>query len=676
MVSDKIINKNWRFIKKDVKDAYLPEFNDKAWTEIDLPHTWNALDVQDGGGKRNIFFKKSDPGYYRGVGWYRTSLFLPSNIDQYRAFIRFEAAGSVADVYFNGNKLGQHLGAFSAFCYEITPYLNRNAENILAVKVDNSWRVDLPPLSGDFPVMGGLYRPVHLIIKAKTCITPLDYASPGVYIKQEKVSKLKADIELRTKISNMDQNVKEIALNYTILDAEGEKIKQSTKSLEIGFNNIIDVVQHISIENPHLWNGRDDPYLYTAKFELIKNNEVIDYMDQPLGLRYYHVDAESGFYLNGKPYAIRGVNRHQDRLNKGWALSYEDQNEDLQIIMEMGANAVRLAHYQHSDYFYQICDKKGILVWAELCIVDRVNFSKAFFENSRNMLIELIRQNYNHPSIFTWSLANELGIFQFRNPIKIIKKLNQIAHNEDSKRPTTIAGIFAAFFRKKLHRITDLIGWNYYPGWYYNSAKNMGPRLIKLNKVGNNRGCCVSEYGAGASIFQHQQNLTEKDKIKPYGKFHPEEKQNIVHEENYKQMVALPFVWGSFIWNMFDFAVSFRDEGDTPGRNDKGVVTYDRKVKKDVYYFYKANWTKEAMIYITSRRHKERNVPFTEIKIYSNCAEIEMLLNEKSLGKAPKEDFCISRFPKIELKKGLNKVEAIGKLNDQVVSDSINWYLK
>ena len=666
-----LADKQWCFLKEDIKDAYKENLKDEKWEKILLPHTWNSLDVQEGKAKVGGLFRHKKQGYYRGIGWYRIKFLIPEEQKDKRIFIRFQAAGSVAEVYLNENLIGTHFGAFSAFCFELTEYTKYNVENILAVKVNNIWRNDLPPLSGDFPVMGGLYRPVELFLKEKLCISPLDHASSGVFISQDEVTENRAELRFKIQISSAE-DVYKVNLNIIILNQDGSINQERKKTLNLEKGDT-STYQKLEILSPHLWNGRLDPYLYQVKVELIHDERTIDEISQSIGIRYIHIDSENGFYLNGKKYAIHGVNRHQDRLNKGWALSKADQDEDLSIMIEMGVTAVRLAHYQHSEYFYSQCDKLGILVWAELAIVNRVNFSTSFFENSKNMLLELIKQNYNHASIFTWSLANELGFFQLRSPVKIVKKLNDIAHEVDKTRPTILAAISLAFFKKKLHRITDLIGWNHYPGWYYFKAKHIGPHLKKFNKVGNFRGLCVSEYGAGASIHNHKPDLTHNDKIKALGKFHPEEKQNLVHEENYRQIKSLPFVWGTFVWNMFDFAVSTRNEGDTPGRNDKGLVTYDRKVKKDIYYFYKANWTIGPVLYITSRRAIERNNKLTDIKVYSNCADIELRINKKLIGKMTKEDLCIFRVSNCVLFEGKNEIEVKGFIGNQEYFDSCTW---
>ena len=664
-------DKKWRFRKGDVKKAFESNFIDEEWEEVSIPHTWNSHDVQNGGGKKSGFIRRNDPGYYRGIGWYRFKFLIPEDYYEKRVFIRFQAAGSVAKVYLNENELGTHFGAFSAFCYELTDYIKFREPNILAVRVDNSWRKDLPPLSGDFPVMGGLYRPVELFFKEKTCISPLDYASSGVYISQSKVNEKKAVLDFKIQISSL-QDINTVLLNIKILNQDGKVNQEKKEQLNINKGEAT-YYQKIEVLNPHLWNGRLDPYLYQVKIELKNENRILDEIENFIGIRYYHIDPENGFFLNGKKYSINGVCRHQDRLDKGWAISKADQDEDLEIMVKMGVNAVRLAHYQHSEYFYSQCDKLGILVWAELAIVNKVNFSLSFFENSKNMLIELIRQNFNHASIFTWSLANEIGFFQLRSPFKIIRKLNKLAHEEDFGRPTVRAAISLAFFKKRLHRITDLIGWNHYPGWYYFKAENMGSHLKRFNKIGKLRGLCVSEYGAGASIYHHKPDLMVDDKIKAMGKFHPEEKQNLVHEETYRQMMKLSFVWGTFVWNMFDFAVSTRDEGDTPCRNDKGLVTYDRSVKKDAYFFYKANWTSEPVLYITSRRAIERNKKITDIKVYSNCEKVELRINKELLGKMTREDLCIFRFSNCVLSEGKNEIEITGFIGNQEHFDSCTW---
>ena len=336
------------------------------------------------------------------------------------------------------------------------------------------------------------------------------------------------------------------------------------------------------MSHPRLWNGRIDPYLYKAVVELRSTNGVVDSVEQPLGLRFYRVDPDKGFFLNGKSYPLHGVDMHQDWFNKGWAISHADMEENMRLIKEIGANVVRCAHYQHSDYFYSLCDKAGILVWAEIPQVNEINASPEFEENSRNQLLDLIRQNINHPSIFVWSLFNEIGLINTPDPERELQDLNNVAHSEDPTRPTIGATCTDRF--PQMNKIPGLLGWNIYPGWYQGSKDDFGAVLDKHRYDSRSGGFCVSEYGAGANIAQHEDNPKQPT---PTGQWHPEEWQNEVHEAAWAAMEKRPWVWGTFVWNMFDFAVSTRHEGGIPA-NDKGLVTYDRKIKKDAFYFYKA----------------------------------------------------------------------------------------
>ena len=668
MEQDILLQDEWYFIKKDMTHAQEYDFDTENWEKISLPHTWNNKDVQNGGGKIIDFLGRSS-GYYRGPGWYRKSVYLSKDYNNKRLFLKFEAAGSVADVFFNGHFIGKHIGAFAAFTFEITSLLKIEEKNIIAVRVDNSKRKDVPPLSGDFPVMGGLYRNVHLLTKNQVCITPLDYSSSGVYLKQTSVSKTHASIDVLTKLSIMDKSIDDIKLKISLLDDQKSLMQEIEQNLKIKDQTNLSSTQRIEINEPRLWNGKKDPYLYYVKVSLEHMGELLDEVIQPLGIRFFHVDPKKGFFLNGEHYNLYGVAKHQDKFNKGWALTKEDLEEDLHLIQEIGARAVRLAHYQHPEYFYQLCDQSGILVWAEISLVNTVKFNDSFWKNTSTMLIELIRQNYNHPSIFTWGLCNELGLFQFKDPSPVVLRLNKLAHEEDPTRPTTFAAIMLAIHKKKLNNITDLSAVNLYPGWYRLEAENMKDEIIRFNKIGNLRGIAISEYGAGGSIKQHG----DHDKVKPMGKWHPEDNQAKIHEINYKHIFNSPYVWGSFVWNMFDFAVATRNEGDTPGRNDKGLVTYDRKVRKDVFFFYKANWTTEPMVYITNRRYIEHTESITDIKVYSNCDKVELTINGKSCGEMSYQGFGIFKISNCSLTEGDNIIEASGFKTNIQIKDSCIW---
>ncbi len=656
------VTDGWKFIRADVNGAEAAAFDDLKWSQVTLPHTWNDQDTLKGS------------NYYRGPGWYRIKLDIPETAKEKRVFIRFEAASLVANVYFNGVRLGQHRGGFTAFCYELTQNIKWDGDNILAVRVDNSSVEDVPPLSGDFNIQGGIYRSVWLIIKNTVCITPLDYASDGVYIKQTSVSKEEAIIDVTAKVSNgLDKQVI-IKSRVTIFDANSVMVAKAEESAQIEAGQTASLDNQIKIANPHLWNGRKDPYMYQVKVELFcDGNNKVDEVIEQVGLRYYSVDANNGFFLNGESYPLHGVCRHQDRVGKGWAISYADQDEDANLIMEIGATCVRLAHYPHSNYFLSLCDKSGLVAWAEIPLVNQVYNTPAFAENAKQQLTELIRQRYNHPSIFFWSLYNELGNSgKCDDPRPLLTELQSLAKQEDSTRLTTAASNDPSNKWPGVRKIADLIAWNTYPGWYYSSPPQMNQLIDKYKRDANDKPVGISEYGAGASIKQHEQNM--KKGPTPGGKWHPEEWQTIVHEENYAAMEARPYLWGSFVWAMFDFGSAGRNEGDAHGINDKGLVTADRKTRKDAFYFYKAKWTTEPFVYITSRRHTERTDPNTTVKIYSNCDSVELKINGQSLG-SKTETSRVFKWFDIRLKPGLNTIEATATSDGKTYADKCEWTL-
>jgi beta-galactosidase len=653
-----LLTDQWLFQKGDETNAAAPAFADAGWQKISLPHCWGWEEAQ------------VTNQYYRGPGWYRRELDLQPERGK-RYFLRFEAASTVADVFFNGHELGEHRGGFGAFCYEITGLLDVAGTNTIAVRVSNAPEPDVAPLAGDFCVFGGLYRPVHLLVTDNTCFTPLDHASPGVSWQQTSVSKKTAVLDLTAEISNGARGNATRVLVAKILDTDGKVVASGSQQIEIPGRVTPPFQLELALSHPHLWNGLKDPYLYRAVAELQTTNGVVcDSVEQPLGLRFYRVDPDKGFFLNGEPYRIHGVCRHQDVWNKGWALSEADHERDVRLILEIGANAVRCCHYQQSDYFYSLCDKAGLLVWAELPQVNEINPGPAFAETSRNQLLDLIRQNFNHPAIFAWSLYNEIQPTT-SDPHRLLQDLKILANGEDPTRPTIAASDQLKW--PEMPKIPDLIGWNKYPGWYFGTPQDIGPVLDSLRYTSRHGGFCVSEYGAGANPFQHE---LPPRQAKPNSQWHPEEWQSVVHEQDWAAIKARPFVWGSFVWNMFDFVVAARNEGGRPHLNDKGLVTSDRLVKKDAFFFYQANWSDTPVLYITSRRFTERKDPTTLVKIYSNAKRVVLTVNHKPLGAADMSADCVFTWQNVQLAPGANTIEATAHSRGRELHDECVWTLK
>jgi beta-galactosidase len=647
------LNAGWRFYQGDNASASEPGFDDSEWQPIHLPHTWNARDGQDGGND-----------YYRGACWYRLSFPIPANADPRRYFLRFGAASLVAEVFLNGQRIGEHRGGFAAFCFEITPNVRLDQPNLLAVKVDNSQFEDVAPWSADFTMFGGLYRGLQLIVTDRTCISPLDYASSGVYAKQTRVNDERAELEVTTNLSNGPGAAAALEVLVQLFDSHDNVVARDIRAVELPPNENVQVVQPLAIDNPKLW-----PYLHQVRVQLRSSGTVMDEVRQPVGLRFFRVDSETGFHLNGRPHRLYGVNRHQDRLDKGWAISEQDIIEDFEIIREIGCNAVRLAHYQHSDFTYSVCDKMGLVVWAEIPLVNRVFDTPAFRANCRQQLIELIRQNYNHPSIFFWGIHNEVTAPWEPGPdaSPLVRELVELARQEDPSRPTVCAGTDPRDHPANWQ--TDLVAFNRYFGWYGGEAEEIGDWLDKLHAAHAETPVGISEYGAGASIRHHE--LPPK-KPEHAGDWHPEEWQAHLHEVHWRELQKRPYVWCTFIWNMFDFASDGRSEGDARGRNDKGLVAYDRRTKKDAFYFYKSQWSHGPFVRIASKRFNPRRTRETTISVYSNANAVDLFVNGNAVG-AKQSANGVFEWPEIQLAVGENIIRAIAADTAGQVQDECRW---
>jgi beta-galactosidase len=650
-----LLNDNWSF-------RFVHQVEKNSQHRVDLPHTWNAQDALSG---------KQD--YYRGTGIYEKNLSVDSEWKGKRLFLRFEGVNTVAHVFVNDSYAGEHRGGYGAFVFEVTDLVNYGADNKLMVRVSNALDLGIMPLVGDFNFYGGIYRDVCLLITEEACISPLDYASSGVYLIQKHVSGDHADIEAKVLLSS-STNDKPVEVCVKIRNGE-KLILEKSQSVRLSVSDNVSVIIRFSIQKPRLWNGRKDPFMYDAEISLLADDKEIDRIVQPLGLRYFSVDAEKGFFLNGEYLKLQGVCRHQDRSEIGNALRYEHHQEDVDLMLEMGVNAIRLSHYPQAKCLHDLLDKAGIVSWAEIPFIgpggylDRgfVN-SPSFRRNGKEQLKELIRQHYNHPSICFWGLFNELKTFG-DNPVDYVTELNELAHQEDPTRMTTSASFLED--GNELNKITDLIAWNKYYGWYGGSPDGLARWADKVHTDFPQYKIGISEYGAGSSIYHQQDSLKPGDAS---GWWHPENWQTYYHMENWKVIAGRDYIWGSFIWNMFDFGAAHRMEGDRLGINDKGIVTFDRKVKKDAFYFYKANWNKEEpFVYIANRRHKDRKSDKTDVMVFSNMPEVELFVNEKSLGRHKSDNYAVFLWKDVNLKKGNNviKVQTVGKKTVQ--TDYVVW---
>ncbi len=650
------LDASWQFHLGDVPGAQQIDFDDSSWDTVDVPHTWNNLDGQQGG------------PYYRGIGWYRKHYTVPADWAGQELFLKFDGASLVTDLYVNGTFVGEHQGAFAAFTWDVTGYLTAGQDNVLAVKVDNSFNPNIPPLSGDFNIDGGLYRHVNLIATNPLHVSLTDYASPGVYLRQTNVSADSADVQVTTKLRNDDTADRDATVLTTVVDADGNVVTTLEDSLTLVSGTGTDVVQKTTIDKPHLWDGRNDPYMYQVCVQVIDTDSgaVVDQVEQPLGLRYYWVDPDTGFYLNGRPYDLHGVDFHQDRLNEGWAISDDDQRQDIGLVQEIGATFVRLAHYQHPPLTYDLLDQAGIVTWTEIPLVNGATNSQAFFDNTEQQLTEMILQNYNHPSVMFWGMYNEIN--DTPTTENLVAQLVQLSHTLDPDRLTTAASDQSA--GAAINYLPDVSSFNEYFGWYYGQTTDFGTWADTIHAIYPNRAIGLSEYGAGASIYQHQENPPQPPAGGPW---HPEEYQDIYHESLWQQIETRPALWEKSIWNMFDFASSTRHEGDTPGRNDKGLITYDHQTKKDAFYWYKANWSSDPVLYITSRDYVDRPTDTVEVKVYSNLDQVELTVNGVSLGTLASDNH-IFQWTGVMLAPGANDVEVSAMQDGTTYTDDVTWY--
>lgn len=650
-----LIDTGWRFNKGDAPGAQNVNFDDSGWPAVTLPHTWNNLDGQDGGSN-----------YYRGIGWYRLHYTVPLAASGRELFLQFDGANLVADVYVNGTFVGEHQGGYTIFRFDVTAFMNVGAQNVIAVKVNNAFNANITPLTSDYTFFGGIYRDVHLIATNKLHIQELDYGGPGIYLQQTDVGAASANLHVTIKVQNDYTATLPATLTTLIVDAAGNVVQMLTTTQRLSATSAYTAVQSTTITNPHLWNGLADPYLYTAYVEVLTGSMVTDLVSQPLGFRYFSVDPNRGFFLNGHYLDLHGVALHQDMFNMGWAVTDTQRDQDFSFVQELGATSIRLSAYPRAQQMYDLGDQNGILIWAEIPLKNYITASAAFSSSAEQQLVELIRQNFNHPSIYCWGLANEITNQPGPDPTPLLARLNSLAHAEDPTRLTVIAGSTIVPPGSPTNWQADLTTFNKYLGWSSGSYNDIGAWADSIHASYPITPVGVSEFGAGAGSAIHSDVPVQGD--------FSEEYQDLFHEAYWQALEVRPFIWCKYVWNLFDFASDAHSEADTPGRNSMGLVTYDRQTRKDAFYWYKANWSSQPVVYITARRYTRRTQPNVTIKVYSNLPTLQLLINGVSLGSQTSGN-KIFLWPGVVLANGNNVVQAIGTQNGVTTRDTVTWTL-
>jgi beta-galactosidase len=689
------LDAGWRFRQSSaLTGVENPAFDDSDWSSVDVPHSWNRLGNE--GVERSPLTNT-----VQGIGWYRLRFKGPRVVGTHRYFLQFDGVGSVTDVWLNGRYLGKHAGAFSRFRFDASAAIDPQGENILVVRADNSRpqpgsaTEDVIPLSGDFFIFGGIYRSVALIVTAPIHVDMLDFGGPGLYARALAIGPASATVRVAGRIANAESNPQQVLVETAIEDASGKLVASDSGRSVVPSGAIVESHTDLRVLAPRLWQGVEDPYLYRVIMTLRSpDGAVLDRISQSLGLRTIRLDPNKGFLLNGERLLLRGASMHQDRPVKGWAISRPDQEEDFSLLLDMGANSVRLAHYQHDQYSYELADARGVVVWAEVPLVNKVSFdgspaSPALTANAQQQLIELIRQNYNHPSIAVWSVANEIDLTATltKGPSKaaaLLESLNRLAKREDPGRATTFADCCEESLppnggratagtvpREPIVGLADTVGYNRYFGWYYGDVGDFGAMLDAAHARHRRLALAVSEYGAGAGLTQHSDDPAGGP-ISPHGRPHPEEFQTAYHEASWAALRARPYLWADFIWNLFDFSSDSRQEGDVTDINDKGLISYDRRVRKDAFYFYRANWSARPTLHLLGRRYTSRPYSVLDVKAYSNAARARLSVNGTDQGEMPcLGGICV--WHSVRLQPGTNELRATAEISGAPIVDAVHW---
>ncbi len=694
------LSNGWKF-QFEPKDSIDQLVNDPSvmakWETVSVPHTWNALDGQS-----------IQSSYKRGIGFYKLNFTLPENIKNDRYWIEFDAVSLVSNVWLNGSFIGRHEGGFGRFRYDITEQVKLNGSNVLTVKVDNSEQKpgsdtqNVPPFSGDFMVQGGIYRGVRILSTPDVHIDTMDDGGLGVYARTVELNSNKAVVNIKTLLAN-DLHVPQVSeLSVQIVDSKGAVVSQEAQTVRLIADQSQEIEQYITVRNPHPWAGKNDPYLYSLVVRLknLKNNKI-DTVETQIGLRQTSVDRNTGFYLNKQHYPLHGVAMHQDFKDKGWAATLNDKKINFDLIKEIGANTVRFSHYPYDQFDYEMADRAGLIIYTEVPLVDTAtnnaddaSVSSAVTANMIRQVKEMIKQNFNHPSVAFWGLANEIGFTKRFTPKSspdslrdLFNQIRKVAHSLDPSRPTSQADNlgFPSFSENE-----DVVALNRYYGWYDSTltADKILGDFDRYRKDRPNQPVGLTEYGFGAQITQHTDDprVIMPANLVTIGRganpdFMPEEYASYGHEKFYGIIKDQDYIFGTWIWNMFDFANLGRKEGDYLNQglslNNKGLVSFDRSIKKDAFYFYKVQWNPEPTLFITSKRYTERSYPVTNVKVYSNVQKnlITLTNNGKNIG-SPKN--CLSGvciWENVDLTPGQNLIQVTANIGSRLLKDTASWNL-
>ncbi|HVR43733.1 MAG TPA: glycoside hydrolase family 2 TIM barrel-domain containing protein [Thermoanaerobaculia bacterium] len=654
------INDSWRYAPGAIEGAERPGFDDSAWERIHLPHTWNRDDAFD-----------EAPGYRRGAGWYRRALPLDPAVRGKRLFLYFEGANQVADVWVNGRAAGTHVGGYTAFAFEVTDLLRWDEPNVVAVRVDNSHHPDIPPLNADFTFFGGIYRDVWLIATEPVHFAVTHYASAGVFVDTPEISPEHSQVRFRTRVENQSDEDVEIKVVHTILAADGsEAFGVETGETAAAGTSTPTHVSGRRFESPRLWSP-DDPYLYRVRSELFVGRTLRDVVETPLGFRWFEVDPEKGFFLNGAPLKLYGTNRHQDRAGFGNALSDPMHRRDVEIVKENGFRFLRLAHYPQDPAVLEAADRLGLVVWEEIPIVNLIGTSDAFAENSERMLVEMVRQHYNHPSIVFWGYMNEVLLTRpdpipegyYERVLELARRLEARVRLEDPTRLTVMA-LSRDEVPPKDHgvgSVTDVLGFNFYFGWYYETTGALGAFLDEFHRAHPGRPLMVSEYGAGSDERVHTTAPRPFDFSSEYAQ--------LFHTESFPQLLEREYLAGTAVWNQFDFASELRND-TKHAINQKGLLFHDR-TPKDSFFYYQAALLEEPVLRIASEwdvRAGSRPVDrFQPIRAYTNLDEVIFFVNGATTGPVAIRNRTAETS--VLLRDGENEIRASGRRGEHWFTD-------